>query len=280
MKLLFSTSIALLTWLFIIIFTIPPPVFPNNEKKIEDKNYHFQVIIPATWNVDQAYNQEQNIRLTASGTKDREIILYAVHSKVIIDFEKLIEYQSKLLNNEGTVESVKNLPDSFFVPWLVDAKGIIKTFRSRDVFTLFFAKAEGPYGYIMLLRGPDKNELNSIVSSFKVSVPTKEVAYALVNYLSVFILAAFLGESGFSFRKRLNKLSILKFTTGTSGAENIRNIIMLCVAPCWCIFLYLLGIYFLEEPTTQTIFMIIGPFLPVLGYFGIIREIPELEDYI
>jgi hypothetical protein len=254
-------------------------VFPGY-KVVKDDPYHFELQIPETWKMRQADNPDSQNRLRAVGGKNKEIIIYALHSKLPVDPKKLAEQGMKLFKGESKPIATQHLPDSFFVPWLVDAQGSIKTFNNHDQFTLLFVQAAGPYGYIGVLRGPDDKELRNVITSFKATVPVKEAGYAAVNYLSVFILAAFLGESGFSFRKRLIKLQLLKttapqfFDSGSIKKERFRTIGRLFFAPLWCLLLYLLGMYFLES-TTRTIFMIAGPILPILGYFGIIREPPD-----
>lgn len=100
---------------------------------------------------------------------------------------------------------------------------------------------------------------------------------ALVK-LSVFILAYLLGQSGYYFRQRLAALQLLKrmkqSTMKGSKRRYYQTIARLCFAPVWCIALYLFGMYFLKS-TVRTIFIVVGPILPVLGYFGMVRELSD-----
>lgn len=249
-------------------------------KIVKDDNYHFELQIPATWEIRQADDPDSQNRLRAVSVGKKEINIYALRSALLIDHEKLADQSMKLLKGEGGLITTKHLPDSIFVPWLADANGSVRTFRNRDSFTLLFVEAVGPYGYIGVLKGPDDIELHNVITSFNAVVPIKETGYAYVNYISVFILACLLGESGFSFRKRFFKYKILKLVitnetaSGKFKNERFKTAIMLCISPIWCLVLYLLGACFLEY-AIRTIFIIVGPILPVLGYFGIIREPPD-----
>jgi len=255
------------------------PVFPDG-KIIKDNFYHFQFMLPNTWKVKYANKLESQFRLKAIGGNTKELIVYAINAKTIIDLNKLADYSDESLKGVGKLESKKYYPDYFFVPWLMPAISIIKTYKDRDFTTRIFVHAQGPYGYILIYRGSDEKEFSKITSSFKAAVPFKEMEYAQVNYLVVFVLAILLGNSGFSFRKKLNKLKIIKMVELEDGSnEKLRKhrhkiIARLWFAPLWCISLYLFGIYFLESDI-RTLYIIAGPVLPILGYFGIIREPPD-----
>ncbi len=247
------------------------PAVSYSGRLVKDDYYHFQLQLPNAWRVKLTTNAESQSRVRAFGRGNRDMVVYAVHSKLIIDAKKLTGEGNKLLKDTGTLESTKHLPDSFFVPWLVDEKGLVKTFKKDDLYTILFVQAEGPYGYIAILRGPDIRELRDLLATFKATVPVKETGYALVNYLSVFILAALLGESGFSFRKRLFKLRVIKSMCANAPLpdsimkERRRTIVMLYFAPLWCLLLYLLGTYFLVA-TTRRIFIDVGVRCLLVGY--------------
>lgn len=108
----------------------------------------------------------------------------------------------------------------------------------------------------------------------------KYFGFGILSYLlnlSVFILAYLLGRCGFSFRFRLAIVKMLrKMNPDMQGFKRryYKNIALLCLAPVWSIAIYLFGMHFLGS-AVRMIFMVIGPILPVLGYFGIIREIPD-----
>jgi hypothetical protein len=268
----------------IVLFTLlgcskEKPVFPGG-KVIKDDFYHYQFRLPNTWKVKYVKKVESQFRLKATGSKAKELFVYAINAKTIIDLEKLADYSDKYFKGVGKLQAKKYYPDYLFVPWPIPATSIVKTYKDRDSITHIFIQAQGPYGYYLIYRGSDSKEFREITSSFKAVVPFKEMEYAQVNYLVVFVLALLLGNSGFSFRKKLNKLKIIKMVEiedGSSGKlrKHRRNIVArLWFAPLWCVFLYLFGIYFLQSDV-RTIYIIVGPVLPILGYFGIIREPPD-----
>ena len=124
-----------------------------------------------------------------------------------------------------------------------------------------------------------------VAKSLTVKLPVSEFGYAMLFYLGAALLAWLLGLSGFWFRKSRMTFSALQQFVGKPNIDVAKletaltsQRTRMVLLPILCIAVYAGGVAligYLFDTLSFLIFAGVGPFLPVLGYFGIIREPSE-----
>jgi hypothetical protein len=256
-------------------------ILPDS-KLIHDDNYHFSIRVPNDWEVKTVEGKGTTRLIALNTNTEKQLSVHVLKAKGKVDLKKLSNVNQKIYKNVGILSDTINKP--LTSPWLLDSSSIIKIYKKDRMVSLFHNKSQGSYGFIAVLRGDEKfvEEFKLISNTFSNDVPVSETIRPGLNSLLAIILASFLGASGLKFRKSIitKKLirNIKKNIDRKPSAHLMRkyftNQFLIILLPIGCVLIYSAGCLFLL-PNMKYIFIWAGPFLPICGYFGIVRNVDD-----